>query len=561
MILIISLVLSAILLIVGLILVYRFFLNSKKHILLKASEYEYAAKYKNAIKEYKKLINQGYSQVGDINIWQKLGNLYEINGDLYEAREYYQKLIGYHAENIGLFDLDVLKKCADLSISLKDNENILRYSFRILLLDKKNKYAIRNIGLTLLKESMFKDALSYLERIAHSKHFKKDVELLNATYLCYHNDKRYSLAIEYLKKVLDATDSSSPKYIDTAIMLVHEYIVAEMYQQALDFISLFKSNKTDNKNFLKFLRMHLFILHKLNLKNEIYKEFNKLKNVINTKDFSTIVYLDMAVYSYFHDEIKKAIEYIKNVSSESLDDLDIDIKKMKEYLSVLNSVLSKHNKDHISSFQKIIKNIENEYIDRELSRLWNKNLDIWQDSIINEDLSDSLFNVEQTCNTTNIFLEESENSSMATNNNTYYRQNSKEKYLSLNIDNIYSLEHDKFEEVCRNIIEKKLKYNIIEEANMEDNSTSNKNDVNFITRSIMKFNKDKTLISFKRWNTDVIGEIALYDFVSLMNKNDAQYGILFVPVDISQSAKLYIRRDNRITVYSKNQFNEYLADE
>ena len=557
--LIISLVLFALLLIVVLIVVSRVFFNSKKYILTKASEYEYSAKYKSAIKEYKKLINQGYSQVGDINIWQKLGSLYEINGDLYEAREYYQKLIGYHAENIGLFDLDVLKKCADLSVSLKDNENVLRYSSRILLLDKKNKYAIRNIGLTLLKESMFKDALSYLERIAHSKHFKKDVELLNATYLCYHNDKRYTLAIEYLKKVLDAIDSSSPKYIDTEIMLIHEYILAGMYQQALDFILLFKSNKTDNKNFLKFLRMHLFILHKLNLKNEIYKEFDKLKNVINTKKNSAILYLDMAVYSYFHDEIKKAMEYIESVTLESLH--DINIEKMKEYLRVLNSVLAKHNKDQVSSLQKMIKNIENEYIDRELSRLWNKNLYIWQDSIINENLSDSLFEVEQTCNTKNIFLEEAENSSTTKNNDKYYHQNNKQKDKSLDIDKIYSLKHDKFEEVCKNIIQKKLKYNIIEEAKIDDNATSNKNDLNFITRSMMKFNRDKTLISFRRWNTDIIGEIALYDFVSLMNQNDAQYGILFVPVDMSQSAKSYIRRDNRITVFSKSQFNEYLADE
>ena len=51
------------------------------------------------------------------------------------------------------------------------------------------------------------------------------------------------------------------------------------------------------------------------------------------------------------------------------------------------------------------------------------------------------------------------------------------------------------------------------------------------------------------------------DFYMMVNEVDAKNGILIVPIELSNSAKSYVSHNDRITVYSRDQFNNLLKDE
>ena len=47
----------------------------------------------------------------------------------------------------------------------------------------------------------------------------------------------------------------------------------------------------------------------------------------------------------------------------------------------------------------------------------------------------------------------------------------------------------------------------------------------------------------------------------MANESGAKNGILIVPVKLTSSAKSYASHSDKITVYSRNQFNNLLRDE
>ncbi|WP_295161938.1 restriction endonuclease [uncultured Brachyspira sp.] len=86
-------------------------------------------------------------------------------------------------------------------------------------------------------------------------------------------------------------------------------------------------------------------------------------------------------------------------------------------------------------------------------------------------------------------------------------------------------------------------------------------EVNYLTYHNKASKKDITLISFKRWKKIEAGELIIRDFLMMVSESGAKNGILILPVQLSSSAKSYASHNNKVTVYSRNQFNNLLKDE
>ena len=129
------------------------------------------------------------------------------------------------------------------------------------------------------------------------------------------------------------------------------------------------------------------------------------------------------------------------------------------------------------------------------------------------------------------------------------------------VDKIYNLNKVDFKKLCQNIIRSRLAYSIIQEYTDNVANTDYGDEVNYLTYHVKGNKKDITLISFKRWKKVEIGELMIRDFLMMVNEAGAKNGILIVPVKLSKSAKSYASHNDKITVYSRNQFNNLLKDE
>ncbi len=118
-----------------------------------------------------------------------------------------------------------------------------------------------------------------------------------------------------------------------------------------------------------------------------------------------------------------------------------------------------------------------------------------------------------------------------------------------------------FKKLCSNLIRTKLHHSIIQEYDDSSSKNDYGDEVNYLTYNTKGNKKDTVLISFKRWKKIEIGELIIRDFIMMVNEAGAKNGILIVPVKLNNSARNYISYNDKVTVYSRNQFNNLLKEE
>ena len=140
------------------------------------------------------------------------------------------------------------------------------------------------------------------------------------------------------------------------------------------------------------------------------------------------------------------------------------------------------------------------------------------------------------------------------NNTTIENLNSKK------VDKIYDISLSSFKSICQDIIQKKLLYSAVQEYNEKLIDYDYGDEVNYLAFAVNKSKKDLTLISFKRWRNTEVGELVIRDFMLLINDAGAKNGILVLPLELTNSARSYATHNDKVKVYTRNQFNYMLRD-
>ena len=128
------------------------------------------------------------------------------------------------------------------------------------------------------------------------------------------------------------------------------------------------------------------------------------------------------------------------------------------------------------------------------------------------------------------------------------------------IDRIYALSTSNFKKLCKNIVQNKLSYSVLQEYSDNVINYEYGDEVNYLAFPIGKSRKELTLISIKRWKNTEVGELIIRDFLLMVNESGAKNGILILPVRLSNGAKSYAKHNDKITVYSRSQFNSFLKN-
>ncbi len=517
---------------------------------------------KKKIEELEKKIQlnpKDYNSMYDLAVIEEQYNMTE------KALERYEKLL-----NVKYFEgeeLNIYKKLEELYNKLDNKEESLKYTLKISQIDVNNTYYSIKAATELGREGAYKLATEYFNRVLNNKN---DFEIyeLKISAISYFMNKEYRKVIsilEELHKRLSRNISNIEDDYDELILvekiLISLYIITDEINSARTFtesILSLRAVKNDPKYRFFINRIYLYILYKSD-DNEafinLYNQYSMQYKVNEIKKEESIIILDFAFYNYFIKDINSSMSYFEHIrlfNDPEFDIYDLDsifiylseITKAEAQLKKLRGDIQLNNKD------KYVKENYEKYVNSQYIESWENSVRLWEDSFNSLDTILNLIEIERNVDIEKILLECNINE----NNTTIENLNSKK------VDKIYDISLSSFKSICQDIIQKKLLYSAVQEYNEKLIDYDYGDEVNYLAFAVNKSKKDLTLISFKRWRNTEVGELVIRDFMLLINEAGAKNGILVLPLELTNSARSYATHNDKVKVYTRNQFNYMLRD-
>ena len=497
----------------------------------------------------------------DLDSLYELALIEEEYNELTGALPKFELLLSkrYFKDN-NINEIEIYKKMEAGYGQLEDIENSFKYAMMISKLDPNNiDYAVK-IGNVLGKEGKYKLASEYFNKVIVSKE-NLTIEEARTAALSFFMIKDYKKSIIFLeelyKKISNDKETDILEIYNLEILLVSLYISADELNIAITFLEQILSNKNiseDHKLYVN--RIYMYILYKLSDNNKFISKYNELRAYYKLdeakKEYAALIF-DFAFYAYFLKDINTSINYFKKLNSFHM--LEYSVYYLDQILDYLNEVnkasiqLVKLRGDGKVNNEKYKNENYEKYIDSELIDIWELVLSLWQGTFIKFDyITSNAPNPENKIDIDKILAELNA-----------ARENDSTKNINLNeIDKIYSLNVSNFKKLCKNLIQNKLSYSILQEYTDNVIDYNYGDEVNYLAYHVTKSRKDLTLISIKRWKNTEVGELIIRDFLLMVNESGAKNGILILPVRLSNSAKSYAKHNDKITVYTRSQFNSFL---
>lgn len=539
---------SAVLVLLIIILIVRI-INGKKN-----------KTYKNIKKQIEELNEKINEDSEDYISLYQLAKLEDEIGETESALKKYEKLI-----QISFFkekeELDICKRLENLYEKIGNKESSFKYTLKIAKLNSNDIKNNIKIGSTFCDEAYYTFACDYFNKSILNKN-EFDIENLKRAAFSFFKTKDYKKCIVFLEEMQKrlVKEGSESEDINTVNKnLISMYILSDELNIARGFIEQIMIEKNiDNNTRLYIDRIYLHILYKLSdnekfkkLYDDLYVKYN-IQN--HDKKMSNLI-LDYSFYSYFFKDIKlsmKLFEILRNMNLTELSLYNIDhiikylsdIIKATEQLNKLRNLMKLDNSKN-DNYEK--------YVEKEDIENWERAVDLWEGSFIDINYLSSLIKIKKDIDVKKI-LDELKISEA---------NNSNEMSLKIvqKVDKIYNMNIIDFKKLCQNLIRTKLSHSIIQEYTDNVGKNDYGDEVNYLAYNTKGNKKDLTLISFKRWKKIEVGELIIRDFLMMVNESGAKNGILIVPVTLSNSAKSYVSHNDKVVVYSRNQFNNLLKEE
>ena len=499
----------------------------------------------------------------DYDSMEQLARLEDEVEDYESAINRYEKLIevGYLRNSE---KMQICKRLEDKYDKLGEKDKSFLYSVKIIKSEPENTFYLIKIGTILGKNGYNLVASNYFNKALLSRS-EFEIESLKVAAFSFFNIRDYKKSIkfleEYYKRISRYANRNADEIHDAEKSLISMYIMVDELNVAKSFTESILLDKNIDDDFKFYInKIYLFILYKLGDNERFKKVYDNLHELYlkeENVDYADLI-LDYSFYSYFLRYMELSVKYFETVKSFNKPKFEIyDIDTILKYLNQIDKAtvqltLLRKEKNNLNDDRYINDNFER-YIDKTNIETWEDSINTWEKSFVDLSYISNLIQVEKTINVNGRMLEELKN--VIDSSEPYKHETAIKK-----VDKIYDLNINEFKKVCKSIITSKLSYVITQEY--EDNFEGNNGDeINYLAYNINGSKKELTLISFKRWKKSLIGELMVRDFFMMVNEVDAKKGILIVPIELSNSARSYVSHNDKIIVYSRDQFNSLLKDE
>lgn len=491
--------------------------------------------------------------------------LEEEYGELQYALVKYKILLkARYFKNHDINETEIYKKLEDGYHKLEDRENSLKYALRISKSEPNNLYYAIKLGNILGREGKYKLACEYFNKIQLSKK-EVHVDDLKAAALSFFMNKDYKKAAIFIEEIYrgilaqtkNEKDADLSEVYKLETLLISIYIYADELNIAIAFLEQILNNNTLSEEHKLYInKIYMYVLYKLSDNERFNDLYNKLRDLYKldtaNAQYASLIF-DFGFYAYFLKDIETSINYFLRVKSFNIG--TFNVYRIDDILSYFNEVnkayiqLTKLRNTMKLNDEKYKNERFDKYVEADLITMWEEILGLWESTFFNFDYITSLVEVGNTMDIDRVLAEFNAEQNL---------NNEASKSHITEIDKIYSLSLNNFKKLCQNIIQAKLSYSILQEYSDNIINYEFGDEANYLAYHTSKSLKDITLISFKRWKNTEVGELILRDFMLMVQESGAKNGILILPVKLTNSAKSYAKHNDRITVYTKHQFELFL---
>lgn len=562
-----------------------------------AGYYIYSTMQENKIKKAKEAVESGDLDVAlsifmenlrknpdDVDTMWHLGNINEEKGSFLEAIGYYNKLIDKGVESSLFTQFELFRRSAFLYMKSDHDKEALDYLIQAYQLLPTNKSVLKAIAHILLSQKLYYRAIPYFEKAL--PFLKNDASFLRDYALCL-------ILIDSLRDALDLLQDANqiqPNNLSIKFLTAYAYLKLKAYQKSAEIVEeIINSDQwiLDTENLYYAIKM-LFLSYLSNNQFEVAREIHKqMQNLIlnnknpDWKEETSMAFVFLRIrQGYFDLALKELSEF--RLISQSINDPESDDEESEDsttnstYLEKLllkmdaykqeESVRNEAGEDLRPNLDFDRKKIQAQEAAKEVNKIYND----WMNTFVRADDLRIYFGptVKRYFDATLILDKYTGEAVEWAKKNVKTKSQVKEKkthtaLYKLGIDpddpcnSLSKVDFPNFQIVAREIADKMGYITVSQAVKADPMAFAEAQGTDLLCEE--KYDRSvRVLFCLRRWH-ESIGMISITDLLQQLKKFKAKRLILVGTSPLSEEAKSFVEKNDRVDFYSCEEITGYLV--
>lgn len=520
----------------------------------------------------------------DVDTMWHLGNINEEKGSFLEAIGYYNKLIDKGVESALFTQFELFRRSAFLYMKSDHDKEALDYLIQAYQLLPTNKSVLKAIAHILLSQKLYYRAIPYFEKAL--PFLKNDASFLRDYALCL-------ILIDSLRDALDLLQDANqiqPNNLSIKFLTAYAYLKLKAYQKSAEIVEeIINSDQwiLDTENLYYAIKM-LFLSYLSNNQFEVAREIHKqMQNLIlnnknpDWKEETSMAFVFLRIrQGYFDLALKELSEF--RLISQSINDPESDDEESEDsttnstYLEKLllkmdaykqeESVRNEAGEDLRPNLDFDRKKIQAQEAAKEVNKIYND----WMNTFVRADDLRIYFGptVKRYFDATLILDKYTGEAVEWAKKNVKTKSQVKEKkthtaLYKLGIDpddpcnSLSKVDFPNFQIVAREIADKMGYITVSQAVKADPMAFAEAQGTDLLCEE--KYDRSvRVLFCLRRWH-ESIGMISITDLLQQLKKFKAKRLILVGTSPLSEEAKSFVEKNDRVDFYSCEEITGYLV--
>jgi tetratricopeptide (TPR) repeat protein len=506
----------------GLLIYYLFYLAPRLNPVNKALAFEEQKMFREAIFEYKKALDRNPK---DFVIHYKLANIYLNQKEFDQAAIHLEEIVKIDKYNYEVEQLDVQKKLTRVYYYRDEIEKAFQTFIDILKLYPGDVESLYHVSFIILGQEEFDVAQKYFDRLSRLK--PDDFEVQFGAGICSYQNQKISNAIECFKIALSIKPNSEVANLSIAFAFYKK----RDYKEAIIHLNKLFDSPIDIEVAFIAKRLSAFAHMQSKRYDQGIQLFEELLEIARSNDMEEEIPLalyDIGFACVSAERTKHAYEYWSELYQ-----INRSYKQIDSLVTVLRKEMDVDFKHLRDSFDISVA----DYVDDWAKDAFPQDF-LWDICGLK---SDKVIDVKHAMVIARVSATKD-----ALGSDITYSTDIREL-----IDKFCSLDTESFRIIANRIVEK-LGYKVDQILQTYRESDG----VDFLTISIE--DKERTLVSVRRWAKMKVGEIPIRNFAQAINDMKVNHGLFVTTSELTDPAESSLKKLSKVRVIYPNQVGELL---
>lgn len=497
-------------------LYYSYFLAKKFDPTLRAEQYLKNNQTKEAVYEYRKLLDR---DPFDFVTLYRLAELHNRLGEYDDAAEYYDKILSINKYNYEVEKVKVIGALARIYALRNDTENCYRQYNELLKLHPTDETALYNCAFIALGQEEYDIALRFFER--YLKIAKPGFDALFGAGICYYQNQKTAEAVGMFKSALEKNPDSDI----TNLALAFSHRRKRDFRKAIPYVEKLVLMIEDPDILFTVMRFDAFLNAHLKRTKEAVSKFESVlayvrKNSLMEEELLTL--FDLGYALIMDEQTGKAYEYWNRLAERDRNYRNISTLIM-QLRREMNDEAGSKTPDSVSG-----------------------NVEAWLENAFPPDFLWGICGLKAA-----VAFDVKSITALPRSGSVDRGADAAADYEDDSIKAFMGVDGEKFRMVSSRVLEK-LGVKVHEFLN----TYRELDGVDII--GLEKATGERVYVWVRRWKQTKVGEIPLRNFAQAVNDNKAKAGLFITTAELTESAAAAAERLSKVQVVGPEELNRML---